>query len=92
MTIDYLIIGQGWREACWHGNSYNGIAKLSSLIMARKCLTGRGWLNQPRHGMRFVKSADVDTLLPTTKQCYSQLADVFQQTFYIENRCCGFSQ
>ncbi len=34
--------------------------------------------------MRFVKSTDVDTLLPTAKQCYLKLADVFQQTFYIE--------
>jgi hypothetical protein len=34
--------------------------------------------------MRFVKSADIDTLLPAAKQCYSQLADFFQQPFYIE--------
>ena len=41
-------------------------------------------LINPVTGMRFVKSADVDTLLPAAKHCYSQLADFFQQAFYIE--------
>lgn len=41
-------------------------------------------LINPITGMRFVKSADIDTLLPTAKHCYSQLADFFQQEFYVE--------
>jgi glycine/D-amino acid oxidase-like deaminating enzyme len=41
-------------------------------------------LINPITGMRFVKSADVDTQLPIALHCYSQLAAFFRQEFYIE--------
>ena len=46
-------------------------------------LIAAGLIN-PITGMRFVKSADVDALLPAAKHRYSQLANFFQQTFFIE--------
>jgi glycine/D-amino acid oxidase-like deaminating enzyme len=35
-------------------------------------------------GLRFVKTADVDVLLPIAKACYQHLAQLFRQIFYIE--------
>ena len=85
MTIDYLIIGQGlagsllaW-ELMQRGNSVvivdNGRESASQVAAG---------LVNPVTGMRLVKSADVDRLLPAAKQCYAQLTEVFQQAFYIE--------
>ena len=85
MTIDYLIIGQGlagsllaW-ELMQRGCSVvivdNGSESASQVAA--------GLIN-PITGMRLVKSADVDRLLPVAKQCYAQLAAFFQQSFYIE--------
>jgi len=41
-------------------------------------------LINPITGMRFVKSGELDTLLPAARSCYSQLATFFQQKFFIE--------
>jgi glycine/D-amino acid oxidase-like deaminating enzyme len=41
-------------------------------------------LINPVTGMRFVKSTDVDRLLPTAINYYNQLSHYFQHTFYIE--------
>src|SRR5665647_3942067 len=41
-------------------------------------------LINPITGMRFVKSGEMDTLLPAARSCYSQLATIFQQKFFIE--------
>jgi len=83
--IDFLIIGQGLAGSL-----------LAWELIQRGCkvvIVDNGWENasqvaagliNPITGMRFVKSSDVDTLLPTAKHCYSQLADFFQQEFYIE--------
>jgi glycine/D-amino acid oxidase-like deaminating enzyme len=83
--IDFLIIGQGlagsllaWelmQRGCKVVIVDNGEENASQVAA--------GLIN-PVTGMRFVKSADVDTLLPTAKHCYSQLTDFFQQAFYIE--------
>jgi len=85
MNIDYLIIGQGLAGSL-----------LAWELIQRGCKVvivdnGRGNASQvaaglinPITGMRFVKSADVDTLLPAAKHRYSQLADFFQQEFYAE--------
>ncbi len=82
---DYLIIGQGlagsllaWelmQRGCKVVIVDNGLENASQVAA--------GLIN-PITGMRFVKSADIDTLLPAAKRCYSQLADFFQQDFYIE--------
>ena len=85
MTIDYLIIGQGlagsllaW-ELMQRGCSVviidNGLENASQVAA--------GLIN-PVTGMRLVKSADVDLLLPAANECYAQLAEVFLQAFYIE--------
>lgn len=83
--IDFLIIGQGlagsllaWelmQRGCKVVVVDNGLDNASQVAA--------GLIN-PVTGMRFVKSADVDTLLPAARQCYSQLADFFQQDFFIE--------
>ncbi len=85
MNIDYLIIGQGLagsllaRELIQQGCKVividNGQENASQVAA--------GLIN-PITGMRFVKSADVDTLMSTARHCYSQLAGFFQQEFYIE--------
>jgi glycine/D-amino acid oxidase-like deaminating enzyme len=85
MITDYLIIGQGLAGSL-----------LAWELMQRDCQViiidngkenasqvAAGLIN-PITGMRFVKSADVDTLLPVAKHRYSTLADAFQQPFYIE--------
>jgi len=85
MNIDFLIIGQGLAGSllAWqliqHGHKViiidNGLENASQVAA--------GLIN-PVTGMRFVKSADIDTLLPVAKQLYTELADFFQQDFYIE--------
>jgi glycine/D-amino acid oxidase-like deaminating enzyme len=85
MITDYLIIGQGlagsllaWeliQRGCQVIIIDNGKENASQVAA--------GLIN-PITGMRFVKSADVDTLLPVAKQSYSKLADFFQHSFYIE--------
>jgi len=89
--LDFLIIGQGlagsllaWeliRRGCTVIVVDNGRENASQIAA--------GLIN-PITGMRFVKSADVDTLLPTAKHCYSQLAELFQQEFYIEKPMLRF--
>jgi len=85
MTIDFLIIGQGlagsllaWelmQRGCKVVIIDNGLENASQVAA--------GLIN-PITGMRLVKSSEVDTLLPIAKQFYGQLAEFFQQDFYIE--------
>jgi len=85
MIVDYLIIGQGLAGSllAWEliQRDYNVIILDNGKENASQVAAG---LINPITGMRFVKSADIDALLPTAKQSYSKLADVFQQPFYIE--------
>jgi glycine/D-amino acid oxidase-like deaminating enzyme len=85
MTIDYLIIGQGLAGSLLAWELLQRDCKVVIIDNGKENASqvAAGLIN-PVTGMRFVKSLDVDMLLPTAKQCYSQLADVFQQTFYIE--------
>ena len=85
MNIDFLIIGQGLAGSLLAWELIQRDCKVVIIDNGKENASqvAAGLIN-PITGMRFVKSADVDTLLPTAKQCYSQLADVFQQTFYIE--------
>jgi len=82
---DFLIIGQGlagsllaWelmQRGCKVVIVDNGLENASQVAAG---------LVNPITGLRLVKSAEVDTLLPAAKHCYAQLADFFQQPFYIE--------
>ena len=85
MTIDYLIIGQGLAGSLLAWELIQRDCKVVIIDNGKENASqvAAGLIN-PVTGMRFVKSADVDMLLPVAKQCYSRLADVFQQTFYIE--------
>lgn len=84
MRIDFLIIGQGlagsllaW-ELMQRGCSVlvvdNGVENASQIAA--------GLIN-PVTGMRFVKSVEVDTLLPAARSCYSELSTLFQQEFFV---------
>ena len=73
----------GWPAACWHGNKCvcsvivvdNGVENASQVAA--------GLIN-PVTGMRFVKSGEVETLLPAAKSYYSELSTFFQQEFFVE--------
>ncbi|MGZ8160499.1 MAG: NAD(P)/FAD-dependent oxidoreductase [Methylobacter sp.] len=83
--IDFLIIGQGLAGSLLGWELIQRGRKVVIIDNGRENASqvAAGLIN-PITGMRFVKSADVDMLLPTAKQCYLQLADFFQQDFYIE--------
>jgi glycine/D-amino acid oxidase-like deaminating enzyme len=83
--IDFLIIGQGLAGSLLAWELIHRGCKVVIIDNGRESASqvAAGLIN-PVTGMRFVKSADVDLLLPTAKHCYTQLADFFQQTFYIE--------
>ncbi|EGW19898.1 NAD(P)/FAD-dependent oxidoreductase [Methylobacter tundripaludum] len=83
--IDFLIIGQGLAGSLLAWELIQRGCKVVIVDNGRENASqvAAGLIN-PVTGMRFVKSADVDTLLPTAKHCYSQLADFFQQDFYSE--------
>ncbi|TAK61015.1 FAD-binding oxidoreductase [Methylobacter sp.] len=83
--IDYLIIGQGLSGSLLAWELIQRGCKVVVVDNGRENASqvAAGLIN-PITGMRFVKSADVDALLPAAKHCYSQLADFFQQAFYIE--------
>ena len=91
MNIDYLIIGQGLAGSLLAWELIQRDCKVVIIDNGNENASqvAAGLIN-PITGMRFVKSTDVDTLLPTAKQYYLALGEVFQQTFYIENRCCDF--
>jgi glycine/D-amino acid oxidase-like deaminating enzyme len=83
--IDFLIIGQGLAGSlmAWEliQRGYKVVIIDNGLENASQVAAG---LINPVTGMRFVKSTDVDTLLPAAKRCYTHLAVFFQQDFYIE--------
>jgi glycine/D-amino acid oxidase-like deaminating enzyme len=84
-TVDFLIIGQGlagsllgWRlmrQGCRIMVVDDGLENASKIAAG---------LMNPITGMRFSKSSNVDVLLPVAKQCYAELASLYQQDFYIE--------
>ena len=84
-THDYLIIGQGlagsllaWellQRGCKVMVIDNGLENASQVAA--------GLIN-PVTGMRLVKSADVEHLLPSAMRCYKQLSQFFKQDFYIK--------
>jgi glycine/D-amino acid oxidase-like deaminating enzyme len=85
MEIDYLIIGQGLAGSLL---AWELIQRQKKVIIVDNnkesaSLIAAGLIN-PVTGMRLVKSAHVDTLLPTAIDFYKQLSGYFQQTFFIE--------
>ena len=89
--IDFLIIGQGLAGSLLAWELIQRGCRVVVIDNGRENASqvAAGLIN-PVTGMRLVKSADVDVLLPTAKQCYSQLAGVFQQAFYHENPMLRF--
>ena len=85
MTIDYLIIGQGLAGSllAWELMQRNCKVMIIDNGKESASQVAAGLIN-PVTGMRFVTSKDIDILLPTAKQCYSQLTDIFQNNLYIE--------
>jgi glycine/D-amino acid oxidase-like deaminating enzyme len=85
MTLDFLIIGQGLAGSLLAWELINRGCKVlvidSGKENASMCAAG---LINPITGMRFVKSTQVDVLLPFAKRYYQQLSEFFQQTFYFE--------
>lgn len=85
MNIDFLIIGQGLAGSllAWQLMQQGRKVIVIDNGLENASQVAAGLIN-PITGMRLVKSAEVDTLLPIAKQCYAELADFFQQEFYIE--------
>ena len=85
MITDYLIIGQGLAGSllAWELIQRDCQVIIIDNGKENASQVAAGLIN-PITGMRFVKSADVDSLLPVAQQSYSTLAGVFQQSFYIE--------
>jgi len=84
-TIDFLIVGFGLAGAL-----------LASELIRRGCRVvvidpgesnasqvAAGLIN-PVTGLRFVKTAEIEQLLPAAKACYAAWAEVFNRPFYVE--------
>ena len=84
-THDYLIIGQGLAGSllAWEllQRGCNVMVIDNGLENASQVAAG---LINPVTGMRLVKSADVEHLLPSAMRCYEHLSQFFKQDFYIE--------
>jgi len=85
MDIDVLIIGQGLAGSllAWELMHRGCNALIIDNGRQNASQVAAGLIN-PVTGMRFVKSTDVDKLLPAALTCYAGLADFFQQDFYHE--------
>jgi glycine/D-amino acid oxidase-like deaminating enzyme len=85
MDIDFLIIGQGLAGSLLAWELMQRACKVLIIDNGQENASqvAAGLIN-PITGMRFVKSADVDTLLPAALTYYAGLADFFQQDFYHE--------
>ncbi|MCK5889890.1 MAG: FAD-dependent oxidoreductase [Methylococcales bacterium] len=85
MEIDYLIVGQGLAGSLlgWTLIQQHKKVVIVDTGEENASLVAAGLIN-PVTGMRFVKSAEVDVLLPFALTCYQALSDYFQQPFFIE--------
>lgn len=84
-SIDFLIVGFGLAGAllAWEliQRGCRVLVVDDGELSASQVAAG---LVNPVTGQRFVKSADVETLLPAAKAYYADLARVFRQPFYLE--------
>ncbi len=85
MVIDFLIVGQGLAGSLLAWELIRRGHKVVVIDDGKESASqiAAGLIN-PVTGMRLVKSAEVDELLPAAKQCYAQLGRFFQQDFYVE--------
>ncbi|MDD5271482.1 MAG: FAD-dependent oxidoreductase, partial [Methylovulum sp.] len=85
MPIDFLIIGQGLAGSllAWELMQRGCSVRVVDNGQENASQVAAGLIN-PVTGMRFVKSAEIDALLPIAKRCYQQLGAFFQTDFYIE--------
>lgn len=83
--LDFLIIGQGLAGSLLAWELIQRGCKVIIVDNGQENASqvAAGLIN-PITGLRFVKTTDIATLLPTAKQCYAQLADFFLQDFFIE--------
>ena len=83
--IDFLIIGQGLAGSLlgWELIQRGFAVLIVDNGMENASKVAAGLIN-PITGMRFVKSDDVDTLLPAARNCYRRLEAHFHQSFFIE--------
>jgi glycine/D-amino acid oxidase-like deaminating enzyme len=83
--LDFLIIGQGLAGSllAWELIKRNSRVLVIDNGLENASLCAAGLIN-PITGMRFVKSFQVDLLLPAAKKYYQQLSNFFQQHFYVE--------
>lgn len=83
--LDFLIIGQGLAGSllAWELMQRGCKVLIVDNGQENASQVAAGLIN-PVTGMRFVKSANVDSLLPAAKRYYAQLSGFFQQEFYIE--------
>lgn len=85
MKIDYLIIGQGLAGSllAWELIQRQKKVFIVDNNQSNASLVAAGLIN-PVTGMRFVKSTEVDHLLPSAYTYYQKLSQRFTQSFYIE--------
>jgi glycine/D-amino acid oxidase-like deaminating enzyme len=85
MPVDFLIIGQGLAGSLLAWELIQRGCKVVIIDNGRENASqaAAGLIN-PVTGLRFVKSDDVDDLLPVARQYYSKLSAFFQQSFYTD--------
>lgn len=82
---DYLIIGQGLAGSllAWELQQRGCKVMVIDNGLENASQVAAGLIN-PVTGMRLVKSAEVEHLLPCALRCYEHLSQFFKQDFYIE--------
>ncbi|MGR9088866.1 MAG: NAD(P)/FAD-dependent oxidoreductase [Gammaproteobacteria bacterium] len=84
-SIDYLIVGQGLAGSLLAWELHHRRCKIMIVDSGENCASrvAAGLIN-PVTGPRFVKTENIENLLPIAKDYYLRLSEYFQQTFYIE--------
>ena len=85
MQTDFLIIGQGLAGSLltWELTQRGKHVVVIDTGRENASQVAAGIIN-PITGMRFVKTAEVETLLPAAYNCYDTLSAFFGQPFYIK--------
>lgn len=93
MQTDFLIIGQGLAGSLLAWELLNRGKRVIVVDAGLENASGvaAGIIN-PVTGMRWVKTADADSLLPAARQYYGELAKLFNQQFYSDLPMVRFFQ
>lgn len=85
MKTDFLIIGQGLAGSllAWELLKRGSTVLIVDNGLENASLVAAGLIN-PVTGKRFVKSVDIEILLPDARGCYSHLSGFFHQQFFVE--------